>query len=146
MVTSQNTTRTTMTNQSTKLLKQANVIRAHSIPIAPKHDRSNTTNYVWDQSFSFSDGHQSKIDISSLSSQNSHFSQRPVETKSHQASQPSTIGCVNKPLKSQSSSRNTKTRSTRLFPVGKSNRQRSSSSSGPRQDLHNFICRDLLLS
>jgi hypothetical protein len=51
-VSSQHTTRTTMmTNQSTKLLKQANIICAHSIPIAPKHDHLNTTNYVWDRSF-----------------------------------------------------------------------------------------------
>jgi hypothetical protein len=54
----QHTTRTTMTNQS---LKQANVTRTHSIPIAPKHDHSNTMNYVWDLSFSISDGHQLKI-------------------------------------------------------------------------------------
>jgi hypothetical protein len=57
----QHTTRTTMTNQSANLLKQANVIHAHSIPIMPKHDHSNATNYVWDQSFSISDGHQLKI-------------------------------------------------------------------------------------
>jgi hypothetical protein len=109
MVTFQHTTRTTMTNQSANLLKQANVIRAHSIPIAPKHDRSNTMNYVWDRSFS------SKTVIHPRSTSphflpNSHFSQRRVETKSHQASQPSTIGCVDQSLSSrQSSSSNTKT-------------------------------------
>jgi hypothetical protein len=37
-------------------------------------------------------------------------------------------------------------RSSRLFPVDKSHHSRSSSSSGPRQDLNSLICRDLLLS
>jgi hypothetical protein len=41
--------------KSTKLLRQANVIHTHSITIAPKHDHSNTTNYVWDQLFLISD-------------------------------------------------------------------------------------------
>jgi hypothetical protein len=96
----QHTTRTTMTNLS---LKQENIIRAHSIPIAPKHDHSNTTNYVWDRSFTFK---RSSIQDRRLLTflQNPHFSQRRVETKSHQASQPSTIGCVKQGLSNPLSS------------------------------------------
>jgi hypothetical protein len=61
MVTFQQMTRKMMTIQSTNSLKQANVICTHLIPIVPKHDHSHMMNYVWDRSFSISDGHQPKI-------------------------------------------------------------------------------------
>jgi hypothetical protein len=145
-VPSQHTTRTSITNQSTKLLKQANIICAHSIPILPKHDHSSMTNYVWDRSFS------SKMVIHPRStsphfSTNPHFSQRRVETKSNQASQPSTIGCVDQSLSSFNQVQATaRLKILKTVPSRQVASSRSSSSSGPRQDPNSLICRDLLLS
>jgi hypothetical protein len=70
-----------MTIQSKELLKQANIIRAHSIPIVPKHDHSNTMNYAWDQSFFISGGHWPKMKISSLLLDTLTFSKCRVKLK-----------------------------------------------------------------
>jgi hypothetical protein len=145
-VSSQHTTRTTMTNQSTKLLKQANVNRAHSIPIAPKHDHLSTTNYVWDKSFS------SKTVIHPRST-SPHFSSKlSLFAMTSRNEKQSSLATINDRLCQQVSQVFNQVQATARLNILKTvpSRQvaspRSSSSSGPRQDLNSLICRDLLLS
>jgi hypothetical protein len=80
-----------MTNQSTKFLKQANVNRAHSIPIAPKHDHFQYDELRMGPVILIQDGHPSKIDVSSLFSQiltfrNDESKRRAIKPRNHQRS------------------------------------------------------------
>jgi hypothetical protein len=81
-----------------------------------------TTNYVWDRHpLLRRSSIQNRRFLTFLT--NPHFSQRRVETKNHQASQPSTIGCVNKVSQVLHQVQQQGSRSSRLFPVDKSNHQ-----------------------
>jgi hypothetical protein len=95
----------------------------------------------------FQDGHPSKIDVSSLFFQILTFRNDELKRKGSQASQPSTIGCVNKVsqvlYQVQATAR---LKILKTVPSRQVVSSRSSSSSGPRQDLNSLICRDPLLS
>jgi hypothetical protein len=143
-VSSQHTTRTTMTNQSMKLLKEA---QRHSRSLASKHDHLNTTNYVWDRSFASKTVIHPRSTSPHFSSKSSLFA---TTSRNEKESSLATINdrlCQTRSLKSSIKFKEQQgSRSSRLFPVDKSHRSRSSSSSGPRQDPNNLICHDLLLS
>jgi hypothetical protein len=140
----QHTTRTSMSNKS---LKQANIIRAHSIPIAPKHDHLQYDVLRMGPVIIIHDGHPSKIDVSSLFFQiltfrNDESKRKGIKPPNHQQSVVSNkVFQVLYQVQAIARLKILKTVPSRQVASS-----RSSSSSGPQQDLNSLICRDLHVS